>query len=1231
MGNRIAAFAWSKHPLGPPESWPQSLKTAVSLILNSQHPMWIGWGPQMSFLYNDAYLHVLGLAKHPWALGRPASEVWSEIWDVCGPLADKVFRYGQASFADDVRLFMTRGDFLEETYYSFSYSPIRDESGDVGGLFCPSNDVTAKVIGARRLRTLSELAANALAQKSAATACASAAATLAKNPDDVPFALLYLVDENGYVLKESIGPSPSEHSFDAEIASVIASGRPQQITLRGTAIPHGAANVPVREGLILPVAARAQTRPLGALVVGLNPTRRLDADYDTFFDLVASNIGTAIQNARAAEDETKRADMLAEMDRAKTIFFSNVSHEFRTPLTLLLAPVEDVIAKQPQGGYEETRSLLRLAYRNGLRLRKLVNTLLDFSRIEAGRAQALYLPTNVSALTADLASNFRSAYEAAGIQLVVDCPDLSDNVYVDRGMWEKIVLNLLSNAFKFTFDGSIVVRLREQGNDVELTVEDTGVGIPASELPHLFERFHRVQGQQSRTHEGSGIGLALVSELVRLHGGSVSAQSELKKGTTIFVRIPRGHEHLDASLIGEENQGGASSTVAEYLAEVETTIGNASPTDAETSGVGRARVLLADDNHDLREYATRVLAPWHDVVAVRNGAQALERLRNERFDLVITDVMMPEMDGFQLLDAIRSDERIRTTTVMMLSARAGEESAVEGLSRGADDYLAKPFSASELLARTNAHVGAARARAARLQEELRSNDWFSRPGEETISAASFRAIADQLPFIVWLQDTDGSLSFVNEAWYSATRLPRTEQSLRPEAWIDCVHPEDLPRVQESMEKAVAAREPYEFEFRLKPHDGDESTYRWFIDRGRPQYRDGVFQGWLGTAEDIHAQREVLSRTQRIAQTLQESLLPGRLPRTDRFRVDAVYQAAEADALVGGDWFDAVQLPDGRTLLSVGDVAGHGTTASTIAGRLRHAIRDFAIDGDDPAVILHSVNRILRHELTDIYATALVAFVDANVSSLTYANAGHPPPLLADKPSMPAIELSTGGLLLGVNDDLHLSVSQVSLAADSIIALYTDGLIEFERDLSGAQARLREAVGNLVHNTAPRPAVVVRNAVLAGAATVDDAALLIVQFSPPLGHQPQRIWRCDARDPYATRACRAQVMEFIRSVTTDAASLFEAELVLGELLANTVEHAPGEVEVQLDWRGEKPIVVVRDSGPGLRVQPRPLPKDAFAEHGRGLYLVNALAEDVVVSPLERGTEIRATLPTRRKEA
>ncbi|HEU5022048.1 MAG TPA: hypothetical protein VFT60_09150, partial [Bryobacteraceae bacterium] len=273
MGGRIRAFDWSTHPLGHPADWPQSLKTAVGIILNSQHPMWIGWGPRISFLYNDAYLHVLGLDKHPWALGRAASEVWSEIWDVCGPLAQQVFDNGQATFLDDVQLFMRRGGFLEETWYSFSYSPIRDESGTVAGLFCPSNDVSAKVIGARRLRTLSALAANALVERTVEAACAAATDTIGQNTADIPFALLYLCGPDCAVaflqqtpsighLGEALAPAVIPLGPGADpgiwfVPEVLSSGKPRRVDVRHfESLPRGLANQPVAEALVLPVIAR---------------------------------------------------------------------------------------------------------------------------------------------------------------------------------------------------------------------------------------------------------------------------------------------------------------------------------------------------------------------------------------------------------------------------------------------------------------------------------------------------------------------------------------------------------------------------------------------------------------------------------------------------------------------------------------------------------------------------------------------------------------------------------------------------------------------------------------------------------------------------------------------------------------------------------------------------------------------------------------------------------------
>ena len=782
LGKLIRDHDWSKTSLGPLDTWPQSLKTSVNLILNARHPMWVGWGADAAFLYNDAYIQVLSLAKHPWALGKPAAEVWPEIWDICGPLVDKVFERGEASFLDDVRFLMNRGDFIEETYYSFSYSPIRDESGNVAGLFCPSTEVTAKVINARRLGTLSELSANALLEKTIEATCAAVAATLSKNSDDIPFAVLYLVDperkrarlEQACGLSAGIDPlTPRLIELAAEnqvhclwpLEDAVKKGRSQVVSVKGVeGLPRGVAQQRLSEAIVLPVTSRGEEGTVGILIAGVNPARKLDAEYRTFYELIASQIASAIQNARAAEEERKRLEALAEIDRAKTTFFSNVSHEFRTPLTLMLGPVEELLAKSHTDLPPAAKSQLELVNRNGTRLLRLVNTLLDFSRIEAGRMQAIYQPTDLAAFTVELASVFRSATEKAGLRLEIDCPKLSQPVFIDRNMWEKIVLNLISNAFKFTFEGEIAVSLRESNENAELRVRDTGVGIPAQELRRLFDRFHRIENTRSRTHEGSGIGLALVQELVKLHAGRVRVESVLGEGTTFIVSLPLGTSHLAADRIGGSRTLattalGAAPFVEEalrWLPENETIAEEIVPGDERIpvpcppapGAEKRPRVLVADDNSDMRQYLVRLLGERYEVEAFPDGAEAVAAARERVPDLVLSDVMMPNLDGFGLLRALRADSRTNTVPIILLSARAGEESRVEGMEQGADDYLIKPFSARELLARVQTHLEMARVR---------------RQGEEALRlrTGQFETLLNEAPLGVYLVGADFSLREVN--------------------------------------------------------------------------------------------------------------------------------------------------------------------------------------------------------------------------------------------------------------------------------------------------------------------------------------------------------------------------------------------------------------------------------------------------------------------------------------
>ncbi|HEY3744001.1 MAG TPA: response regulator, partial [Bryobacteraceae bacterium] len=430
--------------------------------------------------------------------------------------------------------------------------------------------------------------------------------------------------------------------------------------------------------------------------------------------------GRDITEKKAHEREIARQrEELAKLDELKTEFFANISHEFRTPLTLMMGPLEDAIV-QSDGISATNRERIELAHRNSLRLLKLVNTLLDFSRIEAGRIQASYEPTDIAALTAELGSVFRSAVERAGMRLIIDCPALPETVYLDREMWEKIVLNLLSNAFKFTFEGEIEISLRPAGSSVEMKVRDTGTGISADEIPRLFERFHRMRGARGRSYEGSGIGLALVQELVKLHSGNVRVESEVDRGTTFTVTIPLGKDHLSADRIGgartlaSTGLGGEAylQEALRWLPEEHGTTDQSVVNDVQAVSLfasseslpstlkheAGSRILLADDNADMRQYVQRLLRGQYGVVAVADGQTALQKARELHPDLILSDVMMPQMDGFELLRTVRADPDLSGIPVILLSASAGEESRVEGLDAGADDYLVKPFSARELLA-----------------------------------------------------------------------------------------------------------------------------------------------------------------------------------------------------------------------------------------------------------------------------------------------------------------------------------------------------------------------------------------------------------------------------------------------------------------------------------------------------------------------------------------------------
>ncbi|TPQ28119.1 PAS domain S-box protein [Methylomonas koyamae] len=671
-----------------------------------------------------------------------------------------------------------------------------------------------------------------------------------------------------------------QRNLRASLQRVLLSGKPDTMPVQKYDIPRpdgkgfeqrywSPINIPIlgKDSNIAYVLHRAEdltefirVKQLGVEQSQLNDTLRAQAvKMEVELFARTKEVASASAELKSANEELSRLyAKTLELDELKTQFFANVSHEFRTPLTLMLGPLEELLAQfaptssSPDAALHEQ---LDLVHRNGLRLLKLVNALLDFSRIEAGRMDASYEATDLATYTAELASVFGSATAKAGLKLIVSCPAMAEPVYVDRQMWEKIVINLLSNAFKYTFAGEIEVSLRQCGQRVELAVRDTGVGIAADQLNHVFERFHRVPNVRSRNHEGTGIGLALVRELVRLHGGDISVTSTQGFGSTFTVVIPTGTAHLPADHIHPAKVPFSACTGAEFMAdeawrwevgaEHENALGphiDSVESIGSTAGVS-AHIVIADDNADMRSYVARLLrVQGYDVTAVRDGLAALAAVRQRRPDLVLTDIMMPGLDGIGLLSALREDQETSTIPVILLSARAGEEERIEGLKHRADDYLTKPFSARELLARVGAYIETARLRKeAEIQLRIQENE------------REFRAFFDLAAVGIAQVSPDGRWMRVNQKLCDIVGYSREE--LVTKTFQDITHPDDLHTDLGYMQRMLIGEiDTYSLEKRYLRKDGAVVWINLTValvrgDTGQPRY-------FISVVEDITGRKQL---------------------------------------------------------------------------------------------------------------------------------------------------------------------------------------------------------------------------------------------------------------------------------------------------------------------------------------------------------------------------------------
>jgi len=380
-GARLRALDWSKTPLGDPSLWPQSLKTIVRVMLDSRYAMWMAWGPALTFFCNDAYLPTVGI-KRNWVLGSRSEEVWKEIWPDIWPRIRHVLQSGEATWDEALLLFLERSGFTEETYHTFSYSPVYDDANRIAGMLCVVTEVTERVIGERRLRLLRDLAARLGGVGDARDSCSRAIKVLAEYPLDVPFSALYLAEQATQGLRlvastreldEQLLPAtapltgPSDAWLLADALREQGRQHLKQLPRHGISITAAPWDDPIEQALVLPVRGAGQDRLAGFAILGLSPRRAVDQGYLDFIDLVVGQMGSAIADAQSYAAERARAEALAELDRAKTAFFSNVSHEFRTPLTLMLGPLEDALAADAPSMAPAIRRELQIVHRNGQR------------------------------------------------------------------------------------------------------------------------------------------------------------------------------------------------------------------------------------------------------------------------------------------------------------------------------------------------------------------------------------------------------------------------------------------------------------------------------------------------------------------------------------------------------------------------------------------------------------------------------------------------------------------------------------------------------------------------------------------------------------------------------------------------------------------------------------------------------------------------------------------------
>lgn len=703
LGRRVAAKDWSLTPFGPIESWHPSLLTSLNIVLASQHPSIIFWGPELCLLYNDACRSILGTEKHPRALGQRAELVWAEVWDDLRPILEQGLG-GRAAWVNDMRLDIARDGHRTESYFTISSMPILAQEGRIGGILCVIVETTHKVVGDRRVDRAEAASAEVLIKKAASEGSESPASkaggsgfdaspsssagaqfhiVVADDHADMRAYLERLLRPLGEVLAVSDGvqalAAVRSRAPDLVLADVMMPNLDGFGLLRALRDDDSTKDLPI----VLLSARSGEDARIEGIRAGADdyltkpfPARELYARVRTQILLARQRKQAESERAIWIEERAQflaRAELLDELreaDRRKNEFIAVLSHELRNPLAPIKNSLHVLEAAAP--GSDNAKRAMRIIDRQVNQLARLVDDLLDVTRITQNKIQLQRQRVDLNEIVLRTVEDNRSIFERKSVNLSVNLSDAPVFVDGDSARLSQVVSNLLQNAAKFTPASgatAVTVARDEAAERAVVRVADTGVGIEEAMLERLFQPFMQADTTLDRTNGGLGLGLALVKGLVELHGGEVSASSEgLDKGSELVVRIP-----LDAR--------------------------SAPPSEPPVLSVPRSplRVLIIEDNRDAADSLRGVLSQYGcDVEVAYDGTSGIDNARRLNPDVVFCDIGLPGISGYEVAKALRADEARRKAVLVALTGYALPEDRERAKAAGFDHHLAKPASLDRL-------------------------------------------------------------------------------------------------------------------------------------------------------------------------------------------------------------------------------------------------------------------------------------------------------------------------------------------------------------------------------------------------------------------------------------------------------------------------------------------------------------------------------------------------------